>query len=203
MCRAHPHHFWVGSFSLHTLHNITNLFLILVCTEYTDLPLSHPICGGRLPKPPWIKQLCQKGGQSADKGAQLCCVILHIHASQEPPSLVLYSHSAGFSMPRSPRCFTVKALNVSVVLTDYTDMWKMRGGCERRGNADSYSFGGIALYKFITLRADQLNTHNSPVRYEEAVNEDGSPSSCLWDAIWGVVRIYKQSCLHFNRQRGA
>lgn len=36
-------------------------------------------------------------------------------------------------MLRSPCCFTVKALNVSVVLADYTDMGKMRGGCERGG----------------------------------------------------------------------
>lgn len=92
---------------------------------------------GQLAKGPYIKVM-SKGRTISRQGIAserkiLCCVIMHIYASQEPQSIVMYSYSVWFSMLWRPHCFTVKALNVSVVLADYTDMWKMRGRSEHWG----------------------------------------------------------------------
>ena len=84
---------------------------------------------------------------------------MHIHASQGPRSIALYSHSAPFSTSTSPCSFTVEALNVSAALADLTDERQMQAGqcvcvcvCVSRGCRDhlkiSFSSGHAEIMDY-------------------------------------------------------
>lgn len=128
---------------------LTDVFLIVFVQHFDDnknnkqypQPYSYSLhrlnrCAGTSYSSFWVKQRRQKGrtdSRHEERHREKSPVLCNNERQCEPRSVVLYSCSVRFSMPRSPHRLTVKAPNVSVVLADYTDTWKMRGGPERGG----------------------------------------------------------------------